>query len=128
LQFIEIFDLFLTLKFLDVIKPNSFSFTCKDGADVASSSNGLLYIFLKLLSKEPLDHESLDEFNRLFYSPAILTRERLPLKERFDRMMGALKVMEFVYHDLGHEVFAKVIHEAFGHFYKIPIFNAHVSS
>ncbi|MGZ3732757.1 MAG: hypothetical protein ACXU9U_03335, partial [Parachlamydiaceae bacterium] len=126
LDFIEIFNLFLILKILDVVKPNSFSLTCKDGADIASSSNSLIYIFLQLMGKEPINEARWGEFNRIFYAPAILTRERLPLKERFDRMLGALKAIEFVYHDLGHDVFKKVVQEAFGHFYKDSIFDATV--
>lgn len=123
LAFIEIFDLFLTLKVLDLVKPNSFSLTCKDGVDTSAGANGLLFLFMKLVSKGGIDQEAFEDFNRIFYGPAILVRERLVLKERFDRMLGALKVLDSVHHELGHEVFAKVVHEAFGHYYKNGVFD-----
>lgn len=126
LAFIEIFDIFLELKFLDLIKPKSFSMTCKDGVDASASSNGLLFLFLKLIDKQPLGDADWLEFNRILYAPAIIVRERLVLKERFDRMLGALKVIAFVHQDLGHELFGKVIHEAFGHYYKSPILDGTV--
>lgn len=122
LNFIEIFDLFLTLKLIDTVNPNSFSLTCKDGVDISSTSNALMFIFLKLLGKEQVDKEAWNQFNRILYSPAILIRERVVLKERFERMLEALKVIEFVHHELGHDLFAKIIQEAFGRFYKNPIF------
>lgn len=123
LAFIEIFDVFLVLKFLDLVKPNSFSFTCKDGVDTSACSNGLLFLFMKLISKGPFDQEAWVEFNRLMYGPAMLVRERLPLKERVERMLEAYKVIALVHDELGDEVFSKVIHEAFGHYYKNPIFD-----
>lgn len=124
MAFIEIFDVFLVLKFLDLIKPNSFSFTCKDGVDTATCSNALLFLFLKLIGKEPFDKEAWVEFNRVMYAPAMLVRERLPVKERVDRLLEAYKVIALVHDELGDEMFSKVIHEAFGHFYKIPILDS----
>ncbi len=121
LEFIEIFDVFLTLKMIDIVNPNSFSLTCKDGVDVSSSCNALLYIFLKLIGKEPFNEDAWTQFNRVLYAPAIILRERPILKERLERILGALKTIEYVYRDLGHEVFQKTIQEAFGHFYKNPI-------
>ncbi len=126
LDFIEIFDLFLTLKLMDIVNPNSFSLTCKDGVDISSSCNALLFIFLKMLGKEAFDQETWTQLNRVLHAPAILLRERLMLKERFDRMISALKAIEFVYHDLGHEEFGRVMQEAFGHYYTNPIFDSSV--
>lgn len=123
LAFIEIYHTFLILKFLDITKPNSFSLTCKDGVDTAACSNALLFLFLKLLGKESFGQEAWTEFNRLLYTPAILVRERLPLKDRFERMKEAFKVIALVHDELGDELFSKVIHEAFGHFYESPIFD-----
>lgn len=124
LAFIEIFDVFLVLKFIDLIKPNSFSMTCKDGVDTSACCNALLFLFLKLIGKGEFDQEAWMEFNRVMYAPAILVRERLPLKERVERMLEAYKVIALVHDELGDEVFSKVIHEAFGHYYKNPIFDS----
>lgn len=126
LNFIEIFDTFLLLKLLDVVHPDSFSLTCKDGVDVASSCNGLLFLFLKLTGPEPIDQEGWDEFNKIVYAPAILVRERPIIKERFERMAGALRVIEFVYHEQGHDNFRKMIEVAFGHLYESSIFSGDI--
>lgn len=123
MAFIEIFDMFLVLKILDLTKPNSFSFTCKDGVDVSACSNALLFLFLKLIGKGEFDRESWVELNRVLYGPALLVRERMPLKERFDRMSDAFKVIAAVHDEMGDEMFSKVIHEAFGYLYKSPVFD-----
>ncbi len=62
--------------------------------------------------------------NALVYAPAILVRERLMLPDRFNRMVSAVKTIEFVHNDLGQEEFSKVIKESFGHFYKSKILRA----
>lgn len=126
LNFIEIFDTFLLLKLIDVVHPDSFSLTCKDGVDIASSCNGLLFLFLKLTGQEPIDQEAWDEFNKIVYAPAILIRERPVAKERFERMAGALRVIEFVYHEQGHDNFRKMLEVAFGHLYESSIFGGDV--
>lgn len=95
--------------------------TCKDGVDVSSSCNGLLFLFLKLIGPEPIDQEGWDEFKKIIYAPAILVRERPILKERFERMVGALRVIEFIYHDQGHENFGNLMKEMFGDLYANPI-------
>lgn len=123
LAFIEIFHIFLTLKFIDLVNPNTFSLTCKDGLDVAACSSSLLFIFMKMIGKEPLCEKTMKDLNRILYSPALLVRERLVAKDRFERMLGALKVLELSYRDLGHEVFGRVIHDAFEIYYKAPIFD-----
>lgn len=123
LAFIEIFDVFLVLKFLDVIKPNSFSLTCKDGVDTSACCNALLFLFLKLIGTGSFDREAWVEFNRVMYAPSMLVRERLPSKERVDRLLEAYKVIALVHDEMGDEMFSKVIHEAFGHFYKNAMFD-----
>lgn len=118
LDFIEIFDLFLTLKILEVIKPDSFSFTCKDGVDTGASSSALLFVFLKLMNQESLTTADWQTLNALIYAPAVIIRERIMLPDRFNRMVSALKTIEFVHNDVGQAEFAKIINENFGHFYK----------
>ncbi|MBA2726754.1 MAG: hypothetical protein H0U49_01085 [Parachlamydiaceae bacterium] len=118
LDFIELFDLFLVLKLIDLEQPDSFSLTCKDGVDVASSVNGLLYIFLKMLQPHELNADDWDKINMLIYSPSILVRERIMSTNRFNRMLGALKTLELAYRDQGTDAFGKTIREAFGPLYK----------
>lgn len=121
LAFIEIFDLFVVLKLIELTKPDSFSLTCKDGIDIGSPAHALLFTFLRMLDSEPLNDQDWKQVNMLLYAPSILVRERILQPERFERMLKTLKVIELAYHDLGCGMFGKVIHEAFGSFYKSPI-------
>lgn len=124
LSFIEIFDLFLVLKLLDLVKPASFSFSCKDGIDFSTPSSTLLFLFLKLLGPLPFAFDDWERVNSILYAPAFLVRERVILHERFQRMVSAFKVIEFVYRDVGHEIFGKIIREAFGRLYSEEILHA----
>lgn len=121
LDFIEIFDLFLVLKLIDLTEPNSFSLTCKDGVDVGASSNALLYIFLKMMSGSAMASDDWDLLNMILYAPAILVRERPIAQAHFNRMLTALKSIELVYRELGPEGFAAAIREAFAPLYSSSI-------
>lgn len=128
LDFIEIFDLFLTLKLIDVVRPTSFSLSCKDGVDVGACSSALLCLFVKMMGTDSLSDEDWQQVHTVLHAPALLVRERTVLPERFDRMASALKTIEFVYRDLGSEVFKKVIQEAFGLMFEEDILQAPVIS
>lgn len=118
LDFIEIFDLFLTLKLLDIVKPDSFSLTCKDGVDIGASSSALIFAFMKMLNQGEFSQADWQQLNTLIYTPALIVRERMMLPDRFNRMLNALKTIEYVYQEHGPEMFAKIIREAFGSYYK----------
>lgn len=126
LAFIDIFDQFIILKALDVIKPASFSLTCKDGIDGSTCSNVLLYLFLKMISSEPLGTHEWQQINMMLYAAALLIRERTIESECFKRMVDAIKVLELVYHEHGHEVFGQLVREAFGLFFRSSILNGNV--
>lgn len=126
LDFIEIFHLFLILKLIDIEQPDSFSLTCKDGVDVASSVNCLLFAFLKMLSGKSFTAEDWDNMNMLIYAPSILVRERIISSERYSRMLGALKTLELAHKELGAQEFAKSIHEIFGPLLKNGILKASI--
>ena len=124
LNFIEIFYMFLQLKLIEIVKPDAFSFTCKDSIDVGSSSSAQLYAFLKLLAPEKLSEADKDEINGIFHSAPIMLRERALLPERFNRALNAIKTIELVREQHGEHNFALIIHEAFGQFFKTPILHA----
>ncbi len=112
LDFIMIVYLFLQLKILELVKPTSFSMTCKDSLDTGGTANALFYAFFQLVDKgecSTQDHECL---NLLLYAPALFVRERLLLTERFNRMLSALKIIEEAKKELGAAPFRKAIHSA----------------
>lgn len=109
LDFIEIFHLFLTLKLIDLVKPQSFSLTCKDGIDIGPLYNAEMYILMKLINSSDWSLADRDFLNYLLYAPALLIRERIPLAERFNRMISAVKVIENARNEIGQKEFSKVL-------------------
>lgn len=126
LAFIDLFDVFIILKAIDVVKPFSFSLTCKDGIDNSTCCNVLLYLFLKMISPEPLSAQDWQQINMMLYAPALLVRERTVENDSFKRMIDAVKVLELVYHEHGHHVFGQLVREAFGLFFSSSILNGNV--
>lgn len=124
LDFIEIFYSFLVLKILETQDISSFSFTCKDGADVGNTSAALLYAIYTLLNEDQ-PHESLiDYMNVIIYFPAMLARERMVNPERFKRMLSAIKLFETIRDEHGLTHFKILMREAFGRLYKSNVFDS----
>jgi len=121
LDFIEIFHLFLELKILDILKPQTFSFTCKDGLDVGSAENAKLFAFMKLLTESQLSEAEADYLNLLIYGPVVLIRERPMLFERFSRLNSVIRLIETLKNEQGHENFVQILRQAFGPFFDSPI-------
>jgi hypothetical protein len=126
MDFIEIFYLFLQLKIIELSKANIVGYTCKDSLDIAGSSGALLFVFLKLLHQERLSENDQEQLDVMLYAPCLLERERIMLPERFNRMLTAIKALEAVSHQLGHNNFVKTIEETFGKYYKTPILQSKV--
>lgn len=90
-DFIEIFYQFLILKCIDMLDPNSVSFTCKDTIDTGAAQGGAFYGFLKLLTSDFSAKEEQDFLRWLLYTPALFIRERSIDPERFNRAISALE-------------------------------------
>jgi len=127
MDFIEIFYFLLQLKLLDVIKPVSFSLTCKDGVDIGATANAALMAFIKLISRAKLTDSDREQINLVLHSPALLVRERIVMADRFNRMLSALRTVEALRNEQGAENFPKTIKEGFGEFFEIPLLGAQVS-
>lgn len=126
LDFIEIFYLFLQLKLIDMVKPDSFSFTCKDGIDIDIPYSSELFLLLKFLTNEKWNENDADILNFMLYAPAIIIRERLILSERFNRMLSAIRTMENAQYEFGREYFPIIIQEAFFSFFNTSLLNSKV--
>ena len=126
LDFIEIFYLLLQLKLIELVHPESFSLVCKDGLDVGGTGSAQLYAFLKLIHSDALGDKDIERVNLILYTAPILIRERITIPERFSRMLSALKKIEATRQELGAPAFAKIMHQAFGKFFKTPILQATV--
>jgi hypothetical protein len=117
LDFIEIVYFFLELKVLDIVKPDMFSFTCKDSVDIAGAANANFFAFLKILNQEGFSETDKEFMNLMVYGIPITTRERVMLQDRFNRCLSAIRVFESVKLELGNVAFSKLIKEAFAKMY-----------
>lgn len=124
LDFIELFYIFLELKLIELSDPTCMSLACKDSLDVGTAANAQLFLFLKILNEPTITVEDREYLNFLLYAPALLVRERLMQPDRFNRLIAALKVIENVRREFGWPNFNKIVNEAFGFLYKVPVLRA----
>jgi hypothetical protein len=124
MDFIEILYLFLELKLIELVRPDSFSMTCKDGVDMGPGASAELFAFLKLIQKDPIGDSDKAFLNHILHAPSIFIRERMIQHDRFNRIMSTLKCIESIRDQQGADHFAKMIQNSFGHFYKKPILEA----
>jgi hypothetical protein len=94
LDFIEIFYHFFILKLIEMTKPGSISFTCKDAIDTGSVLSASFYSFIKMLEKSNLTKEDKDYLLWLIYSPALLIRERAVNPIRLTRSLSAMALFD----------------------------------
>jgi hypothetical protein len=94
LDFIEIFYLMFILKLIEMFKPDTLSFTCKDAVDTGASASAEMFAYLRMMN-DP-SHWSKEEKDFLLwmlYSPALAVRERAIDLQRLNRMTSALAVV-----------------------------------
>lgn len=123
-DFIEIFYLFLQLKLLEIVQPDSFSFTCKDGVDAGSAASAELYSFLKVLNDRSFSKNDQEHIDFILYIAPLLIRERTILSEKFERMVQAIKRVETTRSEFGNHEFQRMITEKFGKFYHTDILHS----
>ncbi len=91
LDFIQLVHMFLAIKVIELVKPDTLSFTCKDGVDTGTAFSAMVFACLNLLNGADLDQRNLDYLYVMLYGPALLVRERTMLPDRFHRAVGAIK-------------------------------------
>jgi len=115
-DFIEIFYQFFVLKCVDLLEPDSISFTCKDAVDTGAASTGLFYGFLKLLTGDFSKKEEQDFLRWLFYTPALFIRERAIDPQRVNRAISALERFDGEMAERGKQIlktFGELYHSQF---------------
>ena len=94
IDFIEIFYLFLELKCIEMCKPDTISFTCKDTVDFGSVASAELFALLRMMNNSsPWTNEEREFIQWMVYSPALIVRERACDSQGFNRMVSALEVV-----------------------------------
>lgn len=122
--FIDIFCLFIVLKVIDITEPNTISFCCKDGIDTGNLFAHLLWAFFLILNDE-LQEEVIKKLESSLYAPALLSRERLPLHDRFQRTLSVVRHLETVKKEMGAAHFSTLVKEAFKILFNTPFWTAH---
>lgn len=92
-DFIELFFHFLVLKVIEMEKPSTLSFTCKDGIDLGSAMSGSFFSFVKLLSSPDWKKEDEDFLLWLFYEEAILIRQRAIEPDSLIRQLSTIALI-----------------------------------
>lgn len=117
LDFIEIFYLFLQLKLMEWLSPDTVSLTCKDGVDIGEAYSAELFFLLKILANEEWSEQDWNFINLMIYVPALLIRERIMLPDRFYRLLSVVKSIENARAELGAEPFTHAVADCFNHLF-----------
>lgn len=113
-QFIDLFDLFLEHKLIEIANPDKVFALCKDGMDTSTASSALFAAFQLLINQEAIRDEDRMFLKEALFLPALLGRHRAIMQERFDRFIGALQVLEGVRQEHTREQFCALLKEGFG--------------
>lgn len=106
-DFIEILYLFLQVKIIDVVNPNTFSLTCKDAIDKGACASAQLYAFMCLVTDHAFSKEDLEFLDVTLFAPALLIRERSVSPDRFERMVSTVEAIESTKEKMGDKKFAE---------------------
>lgn len=120
MNFIEITYLFLILKAVDVVRPDSVSLVCKDGVDVGSAFNALLFAALKVFNQESESKEDCEDIELILYAAPFLVRERAMAADRFHRTMEALRCVIGARAEHGSSRFRELLNEKLTGLYQRP--------
>lgn len=92
-DFIEIFYQMLVLKLIEIFKPASISFTCKDGIDTGAASAASFLGWIALFSGD--FSKRVDFLRWVLYAPALMIRERCVSAERLTRALSLWETVGF---------------------------------
>lgn len=126
LNFITITHLFISMKLLDLVRPDSTSFTCKDGIDIGEASISLFTAFLEILNNETISSKTRNHLDLLLHGPSLLIRQRMMNREVFSRMQSALQVIEHRRMQLGFEEYRKEIIRRFTPLFRLKFDQAKI--
>lgn len=125
LCFLDIFYLFLSMKAIDISQPDSMSFICKDGLDTSNLFSCFMWAFFQILPQEGFQEFKVDHLEALLFGPVLINRERVPLTERFQRMIRSLKHLENVKEDMGKEHYEMLVRQTMRILYEHDLADSH---
>jgi hypothetical protein len=114
LDFIEVVYYLLVLKCLDLLKPGTFSFTCKDGIDTGAAMSAGFFAFLKMLANpQAWSQQERDFMLWMLYAPAVMVRERSVDLQRINRTLSSLVAVQVAL-DANRPAILKALAEVYG--------------
>lgn len=94
LDFIELFYFFLSLKILEIEKPQFLSYICKDAVDDSTAKNFTLYMGTKILQGSFASTKKEEEYIKwLLFTPALMIRERAIQSSCFTTSCSTLQLL-----------------------------------
>ena len=121
LDFIEIFYALFQLKIIEIVHPNSVSFTDKDGLDIGMPQTIAIFLLLKLFNKRPFSEKEENYLKVLLLIPPLLIRGRPLFLDRFTRFNNMIRLMETCIDEQGSDNFSHSWQEKIGSLYKTDI-------
>lgn len=94
LDFIELSYHFITLKIIEIEKPDFITLTSKDGLDIGSTSAVEFLSLIKMGSKEKFKSGDFEDLRTILFAPTLLQRERVIHSERFQRLIEMIQLLE----------------------------------
>lgn len=94
LDFIELVYHFIELKIVELENPTYFTLTSKDGLDITGTSAVGLLALISALQDKKWKEEEFSLINLILFGQTLLNRERAVHKERIDRLIDMVKVLE----------------------------------
>jgi hypothetical protein len=94
LIFIDIAYQFITLKLIEVLRPDNFCFTCKDAIDTSPSFTATFFAMLKLLQNNKISQKDFEFMHFLYYFAALTIRERSIHSNRLIRSVSTLSFVD----------------------------------
>lgn len=128
MDFIELFYLFFEMKIVEIVDPDSLSFTCKDSVDIGMPQTIELILALKLMNERPLSKTEEEYIKALLFGTPLLVRGRNLFSERFTRMNSIIKIIEEIVEESGKKEFANDLKAYFAPLYKTKILEAVIAS
>jgi hypothetical protein len=93
-EFLSLLNLFLELKTIETVKPDLVVFGSKDGLDETAIFQALMVAFIAIGHKREWQLEELENYFKMLLGPTLVVRERPPLQEGIDILLGVLKRLE----------------------------------
>lgn len=94
IDFIELTYLFIELKMIELLKPNTLTHTSKDGLDLSGVGSVGLIALLGSLQGKSWSEQERSELVYILFGPTLVQRERAIFVERFSRLLHILELLE----------------------------------